>query len=272
MLNAQKVQSSDAYDATVAEAKIRSHTKHEMQWCQQAWTGSGKNKRCCHWDGFFFGRKVAAVVWTRGKGYSAWAVGRRVRVTEVDGRVVDIFSTLATAQEEAMFTASDVPFAVIDAFASIPEFHGSWQRALEPVATAAVAGICSFVGFVMGVKELIAAERQAVIDASQASIEAFNAKFSAKGRKTKGVIVAVEKKTQDVKTQDVKAEAARAPIERSTALERIINLKRSFAELEIAFEQTLDSEAIEIVQLSLAEVAKVTRELDYAVQQGIVEG
>jgi hypothetical protein len=256
MMNAQNLEvSKDNYDATVAEAKLRSRNTNAMQWVQVAWTGGNKDRRCWHWDGYFFGKKIAAVVWFRTKGYSAWAAGKKVIV---DGH--DAFRTLATAQEEAMFVASEIPFAIIDAFTYIPTFHTAAQRSIEPKAAAVAAGIGSFLGFVLEVRATREAERQAIIDAAKLQFEAFNAKFSSRGRdKYKG-----ETMNEILKTKPT--------LTRAHAKEQLGNLSRSFAELEASMDTALDTEGQEIVRFTLSEVGEACTKLVSEAQNGIIEG
>lgn len=262
MMIAQKLETATtAYDASVAEAKLRSRSSNAMQWCQVAWVGSNKNRRCWRWDGFFFGKKIAAVVWIRTQGYSAWAAGKKV---VVDG--VEHFNTLAAAQDEAMFSASEVPFGIIDAFEALPAFHSAAQRSIEPKAATVAAGIASFLAFVLEVRATREAERQAIIDSAKLQFEAFNAKFSARGRnKYKG-----ETMSEILKSQPV--EQPKPTLERSRAKELLGNLSRSFAELEASLDVALDTEGQEIVRFTLVEVGEACSKLVAEAQHGIVEG
>jgi hypothetical protein len=255
--NALKTEKSAQYDASLAEAKLRSRQNEQMQWVQMEWSGSGKERRCTRWDGYMFGRKIASVVWQRAKGYMAWADGRRVVIAEGEA-TCDVFRTLATAQEEAMFTATEKAFAFVDAMKAVPTFHAWAVRSVAPKAAAATAGMMAFVGWVMSVRELQEAESRAVIEAAQATIDSFNAKFSTKGR-------------QKHKEMTMETTVKKPTLTRESAKETMGNLKRSFEELEAAFDSALDEEGEDIVILTIDTIAGVTKEFADQAKNGFIK-
>ena len=138
-------------DPAIMLAHSRSATDpRRVHWVQLSWQGRGRTPRCWRWAGYILGSKATTITWIAGRGYCARA----------SGRSVGAFTTLAEAQDEAMFAATEPAFVLADLFAGIGEFMTRWRDLLARQEQ----------------------ERRAMLAEALPQIATFNANWSARGR------------------------------------------------------------------------------------------
>lgn len=156
----------------------------EVIWVPVNWGNNSGVLKPCQYAGYVGGTRCAAVIWEHGRG---WIATARMKY-------VGTYKSVKEAEDEAMFSAVEVPQAICDLAEAISEHSTRHHEEHDPIATAWCGAFASLFGWAADSweqklaqdaveRERIMAERAKVIADSQRQIELFNARFSSKGRK-----------------------------------------------------------------------------------------